>query len=129
MGDDRDRVRGCSKIAVQTPSQPKAKKKKVGNPKRTNKIGPTTKTKIATNTTSRIMTYIMLSTPKVSHQRCGEDRRHVVAELYRRICTSTNQTRVNVEPMSDNLTSNHRTGAMCGMHAQRSKHHSIGKRT
>jgi hypothetical protein len=73
--------------------------------RRTNKIGPTTKTKIATKTTSRIMTYITLSTPNVSHQRCGEDRRHVFAELYRRIWTSTNQTRVKVEPMSDNLTS------------------------
>jgi hypothetical protein len=97
--------------------QPKLRKLKLGNPKRTNKIGPTTKTKIATNTTSRIMTYITLSTPKVSHHRCGEDRRHVFVELNRRICTSTNQTSVNVDPMSDNLTSNHRDVEMCGVRA------------
>ena len=109
MGDDRDRVRVCSKITAQSwvRGQP-AKQVKLGNRKRTNKIGPTTKTKIATNTTSRIMTYITLSTPKVNHQRCGEDRRQEFAELNRRICTSTNQTSVNVDPRSDNLTLNHK---------------------
>ncbi len=73
------------------------------------------------------MTYIALSTPKVNHQRCGEECRHEFAELYRRICTSTNQTRVNVEPMSDNLASNHRAVAMCSVHTQRSKHQDVSK--
>ena len=72
---------------------------------------------IAVNTTSRIMTYITLSTPKVNHQRCGEDRRHVFAELNRRICISTNQMSVNVDPMSNNLKSKHRGVEMCGVHA------------
>lgn len=117
MGDGRDKVAGCSKTAGAESA--KAKGKRVGNQKRTNKIGPTTKTKIATNTTSRIMAYITLSTPKVNHQRCGEDCRHVFDELYRRIWTSTNQTRVKVEPMSDSLTFEARDSCnvMCRVHA------------
>lgn len=68
-----------------------------------NRMGPTTKTRIATRTTSRIMRYITLSTPKVNHQRCGDDGRQVFVELYTNIWESTNQTSVKVEPMSDNL--------------------------
>lgn len=83
---------------------------------------------MATTTTSRIMTYITQSTPKVNHQRCGEDRRHVLAELYNRIWTSTNQTSVKVEPINDNLNTI-TACVMCGTHAQRCKCQETGKQT
>ena len=84
---------------------------------RTNRMGPTTKTRIATSTTSRIMRYITLSTPKVNHQRCGDDCRQVLVELYTNIWASTNQTSVKVDPRSDNLSVRRRIGVMCDAHA------------
>jgi hypothetical protein len=52
----------------------------------------------------------------------------VFAELNRRICTSTNQTSVNVEPMSDNLTTGKFKCVVCAL--SRVKHQAvIGKRT
>jgi hypothetical protein len=101
MDGGQGRAAGCSRTA--TKSQPNLGSS-VGNLERTNRMGPTTKTRIATMITSRIMRYITQSTPKDNHQRCGDECRQVLVELNTNIWVSTNQTSVNVDPRSDNLS-------------------------
>lgn len=114
MDGDQGKAGGCSRTA--TKCQPNLESS-VGDLERTNRMGPTTKTRIATMRTSRIMRYITLSSPKLNHQRCGDECRQVFVELNTNIWANTNQTSVNVDPRSDNLSVRRQIGIMRDTHA------------
>lgn len=55
-------------------------------------------------TTSRTMIYIMHKMPNVSHQRWGDEWRHVFMDVYSRICAVRNHVKVISEERSDKLS-------------------------